>query len=72
MSCKQEFKSDYTICDVADMITYQEMVETGEISRRSVLHTFGGLIGEIILVFTSCQDFISSQPSSIGHKFSSE
>lgn len=50
------------------MVNYPEASASG----RSMIHTFGGLIGEIILVFTACQDFIESQPSSIGYKFTSE
>ena len=56
------------VWDVADMVNYTEACASG----RSMIHTFGGLIGEIILVFTACQDFIESQPSSIGYKFTSE
>jgi len=42
------------VWDVADMVNYTEASASG----RSMIHTFGGLIGEIILVFTACQDFI--------------
>ena len=68
MALKQEFRTDYMVCDVADRINYPET----NVSGRSLIHTFGGLIGEIVLVFTACQDFIESQPSSIGYKFTSE
>lgn len=33
------------------------------------IFTVGGLIGELILIFTTLQDYMQSQPSSIGVDF---
>lgn len=69
---KQEFRMDSIVNDIADLVTWHEIVANPENSKRLTIYTFGGLIGEIILVFTACQDYIQSQPSSIGHKFTSD
>ena len=57
-----EFRPDYCVCDVGDMATYFELCQSGENMRRGILYTFGGLIGEIILVYTTIQDFIWANP----------
>jgi hypothetical protein len=38
---------------MGDLIMYNELVTNSEINKRGVMYTFGGLIGEIILVFTA-------------------
>jgi len=68
VSNKIEFRPDYYILDVGDMFSYSELCIAGEHQRRGLMYTFGGLIGEIIMTYTTLQDYCLAQPSWLGNK----
>lgn len=58
--------------DVGDLTHYNELVNNGEINRRGIVFTFGGILGEIILVFSAIVDYLQTVPGQTGFKFTSE
>ena len=40
--------------------------------RRGFISTFGGIVGEVLLVFTALLDYIKSQPTTPNYRFSAD
>jgi hypothetical protein len=38
-------------------------MNAGELNRRGLIFTFGGILGEIILVFNAIMDYLQTLPS---------
>ncbi len=50
---RSEFRSDVLVLDIGDIYAYNDAIATLEPQRKLPIYTFGGMIGEIILVFTA-------------------
>ena len=44
--------------DVGDLTHYYDLVANGEVNKRGIVFTFGGVLGEIILVFNAIMDYL--------------
>jgi hypothetical protein len=60
---RQDYMSQFCVLDVGDLVTYLDLAATQENVKRGVLYSMGGLLGEIILCFTTIQDYINSIPT---------
>lgn len=60
------------VVDIGDLTTFQDLNSHPEHARRGIIFTFGGIIGEILLVFTALLDYIKSSPTTPNYKFSAE
>jgi len=62
-SDKHDLKPDCIILDIGDPLAYIEATKQSDFPKRGAIHTFGGLIGELIITFTCLLDFVLSNPN---------
>lgn len=58
---RQESRHDYAIHDLGDLYSYNQTVENDK--NRGQLFSIGGFLGELILCFTTLEDYTLSMPN---------
>ena len=53
MAIKTELRPDIQVYDVGDIESANRIKSNEDLLRKGAIHTFGGLIGELIVVFTA-------------------
>lgn len=56
---KQEFSNHFQVFDVGDVLSFEECSQHPE-TKLGFMFSYGGLIGEIIVVFSAISDYIQS------------
>jgi hypothetical protein len=49
------------VFDVGDLLSFEDCVHQSD-PKRGFIFSYGGLIGELIIVFSAISDYIQSQP----------
>jgi len=60
------------VADVGDYQFATEIFHSSESSKRGLIFTFGGLIGEILITMTAILDYIRSNPLYTTYRFTTD
>jgi len=60
------------VLDMGDPISYLNEISASELDDKGAIFTFGGMLGEILLVFSSLTDFVRATPANHEFEFSEE
>jgi len=57
------------LLDIADPISYINNISAEELENNGAIFSFGGMLGEIMLVFSCLADFVLATPANVDFEF---